>query len=120
MPWTTLTAGTLTVLADATIDAQLGQPLGGVRAFMKGDGHRNPPFQWFNTCPRLQLHLQNLMFAEMLCAHVEQHQEDVDGPFERTQCQHQLRHGVAQGTSGTGVFFEFGNFGMGVGSHVRG
>ena len=72
MPWNVLPVGTLTALVEATVDAQLGRPLLGVRAFMKGDGHRNPPFQWFNTCPRLQLHFQNLMFAEMLCAHVEE------------------------------------------------
>jgi hypothetical protein len=47
------------------------------RFFLTGDGHRHPPFGWTSACKGLRAHFERLMASQMLCAHVEEHQEEV-------------------------------------------
>ncbi len=77
MPWTVLPPNTLSNMTDDALDDMLHGDAPIPRFFLTGDGHGNPPFQWVNACPAMTLYFQNLMFNNRLCAHVEQHQEDV-------------------------------------------
>jgi hypothetical protein len=74
MPWKNLASGTLQGLSDATLGATL-TPM--PRFFLTGDGHRHPPFGWTSACKGLRAHFERLMASQMLCAHVEEHQEEV-------------------------------------------
>lgn len=75
MPWRLLTPCTLKTLTDADIGTAF--PGGFPQYFMTGDGHRIPPFNWALQPPGLKVHLLTQMAQGKLCAHVEQHPEDV-------------------------------------------
>ena len=77
MPWRRVADGTLRSLTDGDVAAYLDQPQQVPRFFLTGDAHRDPPFEWTRSCPRLALHFLNLVQAGTLCAHVEQYPEDV-------------------------------------------
>ena len=76
MPWRTLASGTLKGLSDEKLGTTL-TPM--PRFFMTGDGHRQPPFGWTNACKQLRAHFMTLIASKMLCAHVEEHAEQVEG-----------------------------------------
>jgi hypothetical protein len=77
MPWLRVADGTLRSLTDGDIGVFLDRPQLVPRFFLTGDGHRDPPFEWTKSCPRLALHFFNLVQSGRLCAHVEQYPEDV-------------------------------------------
>jgi hypothetical protein len=74
LPWIVLVQGALRLVSDATVNATIGFPPHSF--FLKGDGHRKPPFQWA-TSPPVKLHFLQKMANNALCFHVEEQQSDV-------------------------------------------
>ena len=66
--------GALKLISKDTVNATIGSPPH--RFFMKGDGHRKPPFQWA-LATEVTAHFEQLVANNSLCLHVEQHQKDV-------------------------------------------
>ncbi len=75
MAWTTLASGTLASMTARKIELQFSEGI--PRFFLTGDGHRNPPFKWIESCKELELHFLGLMAQGQLCVHVEEHPEAI-------------------------------------------
>ncbi len=78
MPWIVVPDGTLRGLTDQTVGDYLRGDAAMPRFFLTGDGHREPPFRWTNSCPAVRMHFVTLLTNGQLCAHVELHQADVN------------------------------------------
>lgn len=77
MAWQRKNSGTLGTLTDDTLSSiHVSGEM--PKVFLTGDAHRQPPFQWIESCKKLKQHFQELIRQNQLWVYVEEFQDKIE------------------------------------------